>query len=77
MTSPTNDARLRSRQAREVVLNYLEESSVPWPGGDGLTLNDVLSGYARAAASGLVPGPMALRSCHPELADELSALFGR
>ncbi len=61
----------------EILLGYLEAAGVlPWPGVDGLTLDDVLSGYPGAAAEGLVPDRRILRAKYPELASEVDAFFG-
>jgi hypothetical protein len=61
---------------RDVLLAYLHvEGAFPWPGTDGLTLDEVLAAYIDAARHGRVPGLAQLCRRHPELADEAIALF--
>jgi hypothetical protein len=51
---------------REIMLRYLE--AVPtWPGGDALTVDDVLDSYPEAVARGEVPDWRQLLCRHPEL----------
>jgi hypothetical protein len=76
MSLSPGEVRLRTRQAQDVLLGYLEDSLVPpWPGGDGLTLDDVLRDYATAIASGGVPDARTLRLHHPELAEALTSVL--
>jgi hypothetical protein len=64
------------RKLKGLLLAYLLAASYPpWPGGDGLTVDDALSTYLQASARGLVPGPAELRSRHPHLAEPLERLF--
>ena len=48
----------------------------PWPGADGLTLEEVLAGSPPPLAAGLVPGPKDLLERHSDLAEEIRAFFG-
>jgi hypothetical protein len=67
---------MRKRILQQVLLDYLEVSTVFfWPGGDGLTVEDVLLNYPPAAAEGRVPGLEELLIKYPALADELKAFF--
>jgi hypothetical protein len=64
-----------ARRLREIMLGYLEAAGcvATWPGGDGLTIEDVLDCYAEAVARGKVPDWQQLLSRHPELDAELYA----
>jgi hypothetical protein len=64
------------RELQELLLGYLRAADCPrWPGADGLTVQDVLAGYAEAAALGRVPDLVLLRRRHPELAEALRSFF--
>jgi hypothetical protein len=66
-----NDFARASASLREVLLGYLQtEGAFPWPGADGLTVDEVL-----AARLWRVPGLAELRRRHPDLADEAAAFF--
>jgi hypothetical protein len=59
---------------RQILLNYLLASRViRWPGGDGLTEDDVLDYYALAIAAGDVPDQHELRRRHGD--KEIEAFF--
>jgi hypothetical protein len=63
-------------KAQAVLLAYLQAANYPpWPGADGLTVDDVLRTYPQASAEGLVPGLADLRNRHPEFAEYLEHLF--
>jgi hypothetical protein len=63
-----------ARQLRKVLLGYLQAASVTaWPGGDGLTLENILDFYPEAVAAGEAPDWQELLCRHPELATELQA----
>ena len=60
----------------QVLLDYLRASWVAaWPGGDGLTDDDVLACYPQAIAAGAVPDRQELCRRQAELVDEIESLF--
>jgi hypothetical protein len=60
----------------DVLLDYLRASAVSsWPGGDGLTVANVLRHYPAAVVAGRVPGWQELLRQHPDLADDVDAFF--
>lgn len=76
MSAPCDSPTERRHQLDEVLLGYLEGYAVTsWPGGDGLTLEDVLRAYPDAVAATLAPGLQELQGRYPELAGELRAFF--
>jgi len=65
-----------TRPMRELLLAYLQAAGAPpWPGADGVTLEEILHWYPQAAAIGLVPDLQTLMQDNPELADSLRAYF--
>jgi len=55
---------------RTILLGYLGEPCVTlWPGGDGLTVEEVLHGYTQAAAAHQVPCREELLALYPDLAE--------
>jgi hypothetical protein len=61
---------------RQVLLDYLQASRVrTWPGGDGLTLDDVLACYPQAMTAGEVPDRQELCRRHTEWLAEIQSLF--
>jgi hypothetical protein len=59
-------------QVQEVLLGYMRNN---WPGGEGLTVEDVLLGYPQAIAAGQVPDLQQLLRKHPDLNSDLEAFF--
>jgi hypothetical protein len=61
---------------RQVLLDYLQASRVVgWPGGDGLTEDDILNCYPQASAAGEVPDRQELCRRHTELVVEIQSFF--
>jgi hypothetical protein len=72
MTHPGQKCGCRDRCLLELLLGLLQaQSALPWPGADGLTLEEVLDEYPRAAREGRVPNPDDLCRCFPHLATEI------
>ncbi len=69
-------ARARKQRAQNVLLGCLQGVAFPWPGADGLTIDEVLGSYPQAMAAGLVPRQEALVLSHPDLIEELETFFG-
>jgi hypothetical protein len=61
---------------RQILLTYLRVSRVVgWPGGDGLTEDDILDYYPRASAAGEVPDLQELCHRHSQLVAEIRTFF--
>jgi hypothetical protein len=62
-----------ARRLREVLLGYLQAAAsvTDWPGGDGLTIEDLLDSYPEAVAGEEVPDWQELLRRYPELETEL------
>ena len=77
MTATSSDAS-RTQRLSDVLLDYLDGVAAPsLPGGDGLTLDDVLSSYPAAVVAGKVPNRRQLCERHPDLVGEVEAFFTR
>jgi hypothetical protein len=75
MIATDKESRKRTRLAQDLLLGYLQGALLPWPGGDGLTIDDILGSYCVAVATGRAPDAHALQADHPELARELASLL--
>jgi hypothetical protein len=75
MASKPTEINSPARRFREIILGYLEAAGcvATWPGGDALTIEDVLGSHAEAVARGEVPDWRQLLCRHPELDAELHA----
>lgn len=73
MSSKHTESNEAANRLREVLLRYLQTagSIIAWPGGDGLTLEDILDHYPEAVAGEEVPDWQELFRRHPELVTEL------
>jgi hypothetical protein len=69
MTAKPSIASVSFLPLREILLRYLQATTSvgAWPGGDGLTLEDVLDTYPEAVAAGLVPDWQELLRQRPDL----------
>jgi hypothetical protein len=65
-----------AEQVKAILLGYLHcRATNLWPGGDGLTLEELLRSYPQAARAGLVPGLPELQRRFPDLAEALASTF--
>ena len=61
---------------RRILLDLmLSRSALPWPGADGVTVEEVLAAYVPASEEGRAPGEADLIRRHPELAVEIRSFF--
>jgi hypothetical protein len=74
MTTQPTAARANLRALSEILLVHLQAagSVAAWPGGDGLTIEDILDLYPEAVAAGQVPDWRELLRQHPDLEAELN-----
>ena len=64
------------RCLRLVLLDLMmSPNALPWPGADGVTVEDVLASYILAAEQRRVPGREELIRRQPELAVEIRTFF--
>lgn len=60
---------------RPLLLNYLRVWTLRWPGGDGLTEDDVLNSVPQAIADEAIPCCQEFCRQHPELTTEIRSFF--
>ena len=61
---------------RRILLDLmLSPYSLPWPGADGVTVEEVLAAYVPASKAGLVPDETDLIRRHPEFTPEIRSFF--
>jgi hypothetical protein len=76
MGDPSKELALREPRVRELLLGHLlQAEGLLWPGGDALTLDDVVRDYVQLAAAGRVPGCQELQRRHPEFTILLNTIF--
>jgi len=59
----------------EVLLNYLQRISCFVPGGDSMTIEDILNLYDSALERGQVPNRERLLRLHPDLTERIEFFF--
>ena len=65
-----------AEQVKAILLGYLQRRAAHlWPGGDGLTLDELLRSYPQAARARLVPDLPELRHRFPDLDAALATWF--
>jgi len=75
MRDPTQPV-VPHQRLRELLLSHLQAAQASrWPGADGLTVQEVLAGYAEYARAGWVPDLQELLCRHPELREALLGFF--
>jgi len=78
MTDPHDSCERSGLCLRDVLLDHLQaEGALPWPGADGLTVEEVLASYPVAAGLGRVPDQEELCLRYPELGAEIRSFFAR
>ena len=66
----------RDRCLRLVLLDLLMyRNALPWPGADGVTVEEVLAAYVPASERKRVPDQEELIRRHPELTSEVRLFF--
>jgi hypothetical protein len=76
MNAALTEDEARTQLLEEILLGCLERAAFPcWPGGDGLTVQDVVQSYPQAMTFGLVPSLEELLLRHPGLTEELRAFL--
>ena len=75
MYAKPTEINITPRLLREIMLDFLQAARcvATWPGGDGLTTDDVLDFYAESVARGEVPDWEQLLCRHPEMQAEVHA----
>jgi hypothetical protein len=78
MAAETMDRESAENSLRQLLLSYLWSSNaIRWPGGDGITEDDVLNYYPEARAAGKVPDWQELCGRHEAMVGTIQSFFQR
>jgi len=64
------------RCLRQILLDLMmDRNALPWPGADGVTVEEVLAAYVPASETRRVPDRDELIRRHPELTSDICSFF--